>query len=493
MRRPFDPQLRLGCTAIFDIPLNTRCRDEIIPILAALKHIYGQPALRDEILDTVAQDVNACSSPDRGRPGMDYWPILVLAAVRLGCNLNYDKLQNLAEEHRTLRAIMGVNGWDRDHTFDWRLLRDNISLVSPDTIEWINHRIVAEGHRLVPTAMETVRADSFVLETNIHYPTDSSLIGDGLRIMVRTAVRLANLLGVSGWRQHHHLISLVKQHLRLINRIAKSKGRDYKTRLQEAYRILLDEADRIWARALNLLEPDLISITPSAFEKRVARLRAKLLEDLNRTIHVCDVARRRVLKGETIANDEKLFSLFEPETQLINRGKVPNPIEFGHRVLVVEDGAGFVCHYAILPHGVDDRSVAVETMKQVQERLNGQVRSASFDRGFHSPENQIALTELVLHPCLPKPGHRQAEQQEREATVEFREARRRHPGVESAIGALQSGNGLDRCRDHSFGGYCRYVGLGILGRNLHVLGKILIAREDKTRVAGQSKRGRVAA
>ena len=493
MRSPFDPQLRLGATAISDIPLNTRCRDEIIPILTALKHIYGQPTLRDEILDAVAQDVNACSSPDRGRPGMDYWPILVLAAVRLGCNLNYDKLQNLAEEHRTLRAMMGVDGWDRDNNFDWRLLHDNISLVSPDTIEWINHRIVAEGHRLVPTAAETVRGDSFVLKTNIHYPTDSSLIGDGLRIIVRTAVRLANLLGVSGWRQHHHLMMLVKRHILVINRTAKSKGHNSKTRLQEAYRTLLDEADRILARALNLLEPERISIVPSAFEKQVTRLRVKLLDDLNRTIQVCDVARRRVLKGETIENGEKLFSLFEPETQLINRGKAPHPIEFGHRVLVVEDGAGFVCHYAILPHGVEDRAVAVETMKQVQDRLHGQVRSASFDRGFHTPENQIALTELVLHPCLPKPGHRQAEQQEREATVEFREARRRHAGVESAIGALQSGNGLDRCRDHSFGGYSRYVGLGILGRNLHVLGKILIAREDKTSVAGQSKRGRVAA
>src|SRR5271166_215635 len=97
------------------------------------------------------------------------------------------------------------------------------------------------------------------------------------------------------------------------------------------------------------------------------------------------------------------------------RWRSARSLEFGHRVLVVEDGAGFVCHYTVLPRGVEDRAVAVETMKQVQDRLEGQVRSASFDRGFHSPENQIALTELLLHPCLPKPGYRQAEQQEREA------------------------------------------------------------------------------
>ena len=85
-----------------------------------------------------------------------------------------------------------------------------------------------------------------------------------------------------------------------------------------------------------------------------------MLDFLNRTLQVCDQARRRVLAEETVANDEKLFSVFEPETQLIKRGKVPQPVEFGHRVLVIEDGAGFVCHYAILPHGAEDREVLVE-------------------------------------------------------------------------------------------------------------------------------------
>jgi len=200
-----------------------------------------------------------------------------------------------------------------------------------------------------------------------------------------------------------------------------------------------------------------------------------------------------------LGRDEKLFlevvgsSVFEPETQLIKRGKVPQPVEFGHRVLVIEDGAGFVCHYAVLPRGAEDREVLVGEMTQVQRRLDGRIRSASFDRGFHSPENQRELAALVARPCLPKTGRIQAERQEREATVEFRRARRRHPGIESAIAALQSGNGQARCRDRTFGGYCRYVGLGVLGRNLHVLGKLLIARQDPKCVAGQSRRQGAAA
>ncbi len=493
MRIAFDPQLRLDCTPVLDVRLNTACRDEIIPILTALQHIYARPALRDSLLEAVAQDVNGASSADRGRPGMHYWSILVLGAVRLGCNLNYDRLQNLAEEHRSLRLIMGLGGWCDEPTFDWRCLRDNIALLSPDTIERLNHLIVAEGHRLVPEAAETVRGDSFVVAADIHYPTDSGLIGDGLRTIVATARRLAGLLGVGGWRQHRHLLRAVKKHLRTINRIAAGKGRDFRKRIQDAYRVLFDASDRVIARATELLDPALISVGLGSAMGAVEKLKTKLLDFVNLTIHACDQARRRVLAEEQVANDEKLFSVFEPETQLIKRGKVPQPVEFGHRVLIIEDGAGFVCHYAILPRGAEDREVLVGEMKQVQRRLDGRIRRASFDRGFHSPENQRELAELVARPCLPVTGRIQAERQEREATVEFRRARRRHPGIESAIGALQSGNGQARCRDRTFGGYCRYVGLGVLGRNLHVLGKLLIARGDPQCVAGQSRRGREAA
>jgi IS5 family transposase len=458
-----------------------------------LQHLYAQPELRDSLLDAVAQDVNGISSAGRGRPGMQYWSILVLGAVRLGCNLNYDRLQNLAEEHRSLRLIMGIGGWCDDQKFDWRCLHDNISLLSPETIERLNHLIVAEGHRLVPAAAETVRGDSFVVATDIHYPTASGLIGDGLRTIVATARRRAVLLGQGGWRQHRHLLRTVKGHLRVINRIAAGKGRDFRKRLQDAYRALFDAADRIIARATELLDPALIVIGPGPMATAIESPRTKLIDFLNMTTHAGDQAWRRGLAEESVANDEKLFSLFEPQTQLIKRGKVPRPVEFGHRVLVIEDGAGFVCHYAILPHGAEDREVVVAEMRQVQQRLGGRIRSASWDRGFHSPENQRELAKLVAQPCVPVTGRIQAERQGRQATVEFRRARRRHPGIESAIGALQSGNGLGRCRDHSFGGYSRYVGLGVLGRNLHVLGKLLIAREDPKCVAGQSRRGRQAA
>ena len=132
--------------------------------------------------------------------------------------------------------------------------------------------------------------------------------------------------------------------------------------------------------------------------------------------------------------------------------------------------------------------MVVPQTRVVQERLKGAIEELSFDRGFHSPENQRDLAAIVDNICLPMPGTKQAARQQRDATVNFREARQRHSGVESAIGALQAGNGLERCRDHTELGFEAYVALGVLGRNLHVLGKLLISREAKSSEAAHSKR-----
>ena len=207
---------------------------------------------------------------------------------------------------------------------------------------------------------------------------------------------------------------------------------------------------------------------------------------------MCDTARRRVLQGETVANEEKIFSIFEPHTELIKRGKQPNPTQFGHNLLVVEDAVGFVVGYRVLDKGVLDQEVVVPFMRELQDRFGGKIKSASFDRSFHTPQNQQDLAEIVRTPCIVSKGQEKGRKQQEEGTVAFRKARQRHSGVESAIGALQAGNGLKRCRDRSEAGYERYVALGILGRNLQTLGKLLLAQDQANCQAAKSKRKRVA-
>ena len=486
MRKAFDPQGRLDCPAVDQVKLNFNCRSKIIPILRALQYIYSQPPLFKTILRLVAADVNQESDPRCGREGLDYWAILVLAAVRLGCDYDYDQLQDLADNHRQLRQIMGIGAWqDEEESFTWRRIHDNVCLLKPDTIEKINHLIVEAGYTLTPEAVETVRADSFVVETNIHYPTESSLIRDGLRKVLSLAAQLAVLYGLVGWRQHKYLWKKIKRLVRNIERIAARKKPGYQEELKPLYRELLATAKSVLDRAEELQNT---VVKEDAAEPEPWTLEAQLAVFVERTRQICGTAYRRVLLDETVPNEEKLFSVFEPHTQLYKRGKASQPIQFGRLVLVYEDGAGFVTHYLVMPREAQDRDVVVKETRRVQKRLKGRIKRASFDRGFHTPENQEAMAKIIDQPCLPKPGARQAAQQDKEANVAFHQARQRHPGIESAIGALQSGNGQARCRDRSELGFIRYVGLGILGRNLHVLGKLLIASEAPDSEAAYSKR-----
>jgi transposase, IS5 family len=493
------PETHLDCLPIGEVSLNRDCRDEIIPILRALQHVYADDALRRQLLALVGKDVNGSTNRRLGRRGLNYWEIAVLAATRLGCNLDYDKLQDLAENHRRLRQIMGIGDWQDDVDFDWRRIEDNLIKLRPETLKKISDLIVQAGHVLEPEAIASVRGDTFVVETNIHYPTESALIGDGLRKIVVAASELANAASLSGWRQGRHLLKKVRGLVRKIGQLSRAKAAGM-NRLQPDYKKLLGLAAHLLQRARALLQALGFAPNPAAFSLDQVKqgtapatsLEAQLLCHVILTEKICDNAQRRVLHGETVPNEEKIHSLFEPHTELIKRGKQPNPIQFGHNVLVIEDAIGFVVDYQVVGKGMLDQDLVVPVMKKLQKRFAGKIQSASFDRAFHTPENQEELANIVKHPCIAAKGQDQGRSQHQKGTVAFRKARQNHPGVESAIGALQAGNGLKRCRDRSQRGYERYVALGIVGRNLQTLGKLLLARERADCQAAKSKRQRAA-
>lgn len=494
MRISHHDQLQLDATPIAEITLDVQCRDPLIPILRGLQHLYSQPQIREQALQHVADDVLQDADPNQGRQGLTLWQIFVLSAARLGANLTYDHLQYLSGNDRNLRALLQVGDWN-EASFNWRRIRDNVCRVQPETIEKINQLVVAEGHRLHPEAAEYVRGDTFVAQTNIHYPTESSLLLDGLTKICELAPQLAELVGSDGWRQSKSLLKKAKRAARTIGRVRK--GRHYKSRLQTAYEGLFHFVDLLLPRLQSLLDQALGNLPTDPDSLLPALDATELYHQLiywhSVTEHVHGTAYRRVVEGETVPNADKLFSLFEPDTELIKRGKAGSPIEFGHQVMVLEDAVGFLCHWKVLPIGSDERELLIPEMRALQQRLGGRIQRASFDRGFHSPDNQTQLAQIVAHPCLPQPGVCQAAEQMASASVEFHQSRRQHSGIESAIGALQSGNGLARCRDHSQTGYQRYIGLGVLGRNVFLLGKLLLAAEFPDCQASTSLRGQAAA
>ena len=483
MRKSYETQLRFDSCPIYDLQLNLNCRDEIVPILAALQHLFTQPQLRAKLCRLIANDLNPHSRRDVGRPGFDDWQVIVLAVVRHGCDFDYDKLQNLAEEHRSLRLLMGIGDWDQTTSFDWRRIQAALTQLKPQTIQAINQAIVAYGQALHGHARQQVRADSFVIETNIHYPTESSLIHDGIRKTIALCLCLARDLNQSGWRQAEHLLKQIKRVVRNISRIAASKSPKAKATLPAAYENLLNRVNVLLERAKALLITEQTAGTVSTACQAIA-----IQEWIDLTEQVCDTANRRVLLGECVPNQDKLFSLFETHTQLYKRGKAGQPIQYGRLALVFEDGAGFISHYCLMDRTAGDADVIVAETRKAQKAHHGEITQASFDRGFYSPENKLELASIVGQVSLcPRHPKQYAEQLANE-TAEEQTVRYRHAGIESAIGGLQRGNGLNRCRDRSEVGLERYLGLGVLSRNMQVLGKLLIAREVGDTVAGHSLR-----
>jgi len=484
VRKAYQSQYRFDASPIAQVQLNLECRDEIIPVLAGLQYIYTDNKLRNQVVKLVAEDLNHDTRRDVGRTGMDDWQVVVLAAVRLGCNYDYDKMQDQVENHRSLRNIMGIGDWESKEGFGYRRIQDTLCKLKPQTISKLSEAIVNAGQEIHGNAAFSVRADSFVIETNIHYPTESSLIWDGVRKSVDVCIKIADILGVEGWRQAKHLCKKIKRLAQTVSRISASKSSKKAEALQSTYRDLLERTRLLLARAKTLLD----TAKNESRSELMLLLQAELSHWIGLTEQVCDTAKRRVLLGEQVPNCDKLFSLFETHTQLYRRGKAGTPNQFGRLVLVFEDGAGFISHYHLMDRTAQDADVVVDQTKAAQRKHRGKISKASFDRGFYSVENEAALSKVVDAVCvLPRHPGQYAERINNES-VQFRKSRLRHSGIESAIGALQKGNGLKCCRDRSEIGFERYFGLAVLGRNIHTLGKLLIARRLETAAAGQSKR-----
>ena len=175
------------------------------------------------------------------------------------------------------------------------------------------------------------------------------------------------------------------------------------------------------------------------------------------------------MPDETIAHKDKVFSIFEPHTEWISKGKAGVPVELGLKVCIVKDQFGFILHHQVMEHQTDDQ-IAISVVKAAKERFSDIV-SCSFDKGFHSKNNQIELSTLVNTVVLPRKGKLSKATQAIESSPEFQHLRHKHSAVESSINALEN-HGLDRCPDHGIDGFKRYTAFAVLARNLQIVGAI---------------------
>ena len=481
MRKEIETQPKLGTVRIADIQIDVRSRDEIPKILLALQHIYVKPSVRTQVLSKLRVLFPGSVSQTKGRPGMNLWQILVLGLIRLGCNIDYDTLQELANNHKLIRQMLQLGDLDECFRYGLQTLKDNLVLFTEKNLAEINVIIVQAGHKAVNHKADgdlKGRCDSFPVETDVHYPTDLNLLFDSVRKTITLSVALCSKYGVPGWRQSKHNLRQIKKLFRKCQKLKHSTSK--REEVKKKQEKLVVEAYEKYAECVG------------SFLERVDTAMAKLtplitdLADLSRVSEVkrymkharkqIDLIHRRVCNGEKIPHEEKVFSIFEEHTEWLCKGKAGVTQELGLTVCIVEDQYSFILNWKVMEKEKDVH-VAVPLLTdtcKIYEKLKG----CSFDKGIHSPENQEKLRALLDKLTLHKKGKLSRKEKEIEGSEEFQERRRKHSAVESGINALEH-SGLDRCPDHGLNGFKRYVALSVLARNMQTLGSVIQKKKLK--------------
>ena len=228
MRKVIDLQMEFWKKDIANIEFDLQSRDEIPKLLMGLQYIYRTPTIREKVFEILKQIVPK-ESQETGRPGMDLWKILVLGTLRLNCNWDFDKVLEMANNHSTLREMLGHSKTDFDSQYALQTIRDNIALLTPAILDEINQIVVKAGHKIIsPNKDLELRGscDSFVVETDVHYPTDTNLLFDAIRKMISLIAIICSEVGITAWRQSHHNIITVKRILRGIQKLRRSTSKD---------------------------------------------------------------------------------------------------------------------------------------------------------------------------------------------------------------------------------------------------------------------------
>ena len=475
MRVVQNEQMMIGEVDISKMIFDPKSRDDIPKILRGLQFVYTNIPLRTTIFELLDSQIAPRVSKCNGRPGMALWTILVCGVIRLDLNCDYDRLHELVNQHNSIREILGHGAFD-DVRYHFQTLKDNVALLTPELLDEINQLIVQAGHILAKKKDGEAlrgRCDSFVLETNVHFPTDINLLYDAMRKVITLTAQWCECRAISDWRQHAYNVRHVKRLMRTAQNKKRSKAKAPEQ--VEKNEALIIEAHQ-----------DYLNVAQTYLDK--ARETLVLLEkqatcdvlDLVRKIEIegfmahadrqIAQTRRRVIQGEVIPHDEKVFSIFEPHTEWISKGKAGVLVELGLKVCILEDQHQFILHHQVMQNQTDDQ-VTVGMVAEAKKRFPT-LHACSFDKGFHSKANQIALREKLELVALPRKGKLSKQAQEEEQAKDFVKARRAHSAVESAINGLEV-HGLDVCPDHGIKGFKRYVALAVVARNIHRIGAIL--------------------
>ena len=451
--------------------------------VADLREKWMTPAdqvLEDEELIATVYEALARRHPKsrtRGRRGTPAEVVLRLLLLKHIRNWSYGVLEREVRANLVYRDFTRVGAGkapDAKTMGRWGLA------LKPEEIEKIHERVVGIAQERQVVKGRKMRLDTTVVETNIHYPTDSNLLGDGVRVLIRAMKRIGEIAGQQGTKLRDRSRS-VKFRILEIGRVVRTKGGPNRERLQKGYEKLLSTVGRVMGQAKRFSSEIAQGVKRSKDVMQQAALeglRKELDMFVPRVQQVMRQAKQRIFGGDTHVA-EKLVSIFESTTEIIRKGKASKPTEFGKMVKIQEGENQIITDYVVYEKRPSDSELVIPALDSHEKKLGCTPRLIAGDAGFYSAKNEATAHERgVKRVCIPNRSTKSAERKREQKKRWFKQGQRWRTGCEGRISVLKRRHGLRRCLYKGDAGMRRWVGLGVIADNLHHLGTVLGERKN---------------
>lgn len=411
MRKRFHQQLSLGIVPIPEVAINLKSRHQLPPVLKALQYLFEHEELNEEVFQILEEKLLK-GKKRTGRFGMSLWEILVFGTTRFCLDIDFDFLHDLSNNHEELRGILGVakSDFSSGKSYHYQTLKDNVQLLDEPTIQSISEIVVKASHGLIKkeglACLDLViKSDSYVIETNVHFPTDINLLWDSGRKCLDMIKHLRSQgVKLKGWGQHGKWRTKLRKLYRRTSEIHRKKGGKYRERLEEASKEYLALSGELEKKLKETMQEGGLYIMSGMASIAVYGFLKSLKYYLSMLEKHRDLLHRRIILKEKIPHGEKVFSIFEPHTEWNNKGKLHKGVELGHNTLIATDQYQFILYHEVFEHQVDkSRTIAIG--RNIADKYKGagyHLSSISFDRNFFSFNAKKELNKLFDLVILPK-------------------------------------------------------------------------------------------
>jgi IS5 family transposase len=423
----------------------------------------------DDLVDIVyeAQGERHAQSRTRGRyqtPAEVALRMLILKHVR---NWSYGTLEREVRANAVYRTFCRVG---MEKVPDAKTLVRLGQAIGSEAIRQLHNRIVAVAQERKVVRGRKMRVDTTVVESNIHYPTDSGLLQDGARVLTRGMKKIEQKAGGLKRKVRNRMRSVTKRVIAIAHAL-RHKGPEGEGKRKREYRELLSLTRRILNDTQRVLHE--VEAMPRRRREKVQTVSQQLQTISERVRGVIRQTKARLFQGVT-QFPEKIVSLFEPHTEIIRKGKAGKPNEFGKLVRVQEAENQIITHYDVFDKRPSDRHLLVGAVEAHRQRLGRVPRMVAADAGFYSRENELAVQQMgVAYVSIPNRSTRSEERRNLQKRRWFKNGQKWRTGCEGRISTLKRRHGLSRCRYRGMEGMWRWIGMGVIADNLLNIGRCL--------------------